>query len=93
MGQDARVRRGARGKWYCVEAHARLNDPGRSNGVFELWIDDRPEVRHSGMGRFQDYGINAVYLENYWNDGAPQPEERYFDNVVVSRQRLGCRWS
>lgn len=84
------------GKWYCVEAHARLNDPGRSNGAFELWIDDQPEARHTGlgwMGRFRDYGINTVYLENYWNDGAPQAQERYFDNFVVSRQRIGCRWS
>ena len=81
------------GKWYCIEAHARLNDPGRSNGIFELWIDDHPEVRHRSlawMGSFTDYGINAVYLENYWNDGAPQPQERYFDNFVVSTQRIGC---
>jgi hypothetical protein len=83
------------GKWYCIEAHARLNDPGRSNGVFELWIDGRPEVRQTGlgwMGGFRDYGINTVYLENYWNDGAPQPQERHFDNFVISRQQIGCRW-
>lgn len=82
------------GKWYCIEARARLNDPGRSNGVFELWIDDRHEARLSGLGwigRFQDYGINAVYLENYWNDGAPQLESRDFDNFVISTQRIGCR--
>jgi hypothetical protein len=35
------------GKWYCIEAHTRLNDPGRSDG-------------------------------------------RYFDNFVVSTQRIGC---
>ena len=82
------------GKWYCIEARARLNDPGRSNGVFELWIDDRPEARLSGLGwigSFQDYGINAVYLENYWNDGAPQLEARDFDNFIISTQRIGCR--
>lgn len=82
------------GKWYCVEARARLNDPGRSNGVFELWIDDRPEARLSGLGwigRYQEYGINAVYLENYWNDGAPQVQSRDFDNFVISSQRIGCR--
>jgi len=83
------------GKWYCIEAHARLNDPGRANGLLELWIDDRPEARHAGlgwMGRFEEYGINAVYLENYWNDGAPRAQERYFDNFVISRVRIGCRW-
>lgn len=81
------------GRWYCIEARARLNDPGRSNGIFELWIDERPEARQTGvgwMGSFRDYGINAVYVENYWNDGAPQPQERYFDNFVVSTRRIGC---
>lgn len=82
------------GKWYCVEARARLNDPGRANGVFELWINDRPEARLSGlgwMGSLKEYGINAVYLENYWNEGAPQPQDRYFDNFVISTERIGCR--
>ena len=81
------------GKWHCLEAHARLNDPGRSNGLFELWIADRPEAKLSGLdwiGSFRDFGINAVYLENYWNDGAPQAQERYFDNFVVSTERIGC---
>lgn len=83
------------GKWYCVEARARLNDPGRSNGVFELWVNDRPEARLSGlgwMGSFVDYGINAVYVENYWNEGAPKRQDRYFDDFIVSTQRIGC-WS
>jgi len=81
------------GKWQCIEAHARLNDPGRGNGVFELWLADQPEARLSGLnwiGTFPEFGINAIYLENYWNDGAPQAQERYFDNFVVSTERIGC---
>ena len=41
-------------------------------------------------GSYSAYGINTVFLENYWNDGAPQPQERYFDHFVVSTQRIGC---
>jgi len=81
------------GKWYCVEAHARLDDPRRSNGVFELWINGGLEARMDGLnwqGTYGEYGINTVFLENYWNSGAPQPQERYFDNFVVSTQRIGC---
>jgi len=81
------------GKWYCVEAHAKLNDPGRSNGVFELWINDGLEAHLDGLnwqGTYSEYGINTVFLENYWNTGSPQPQERYFDNFVVSTQRIGC---
>jgi hypothetical protein len=85
--------RTAIGRWYCIEARAKLNDPGWANGVFQLWIDDRLETSQTGlgwMGSYRDYGINVVYLENYWNDGAPQAQERYFDNFVVSTQRIGC---
>ena len=81
------------GKWYCVEAHVRLNDPGQSNGVFELWIDDYVEAHNTNLnwiGDFTDYGINTVFLENYWNAGSPVEQQRYLDNFVVSTQRIGC---
>jgi hypothetical protein len=81
------------GTWYCVEARARLNDAGQLNGVFQLWINGVLEAERTGLnwlGAYSAYGINAVFFENYWNAGAPQAEERYFDNIVVSTQRVGC---
>lgn len=83
----------AAGTWQCVEAHVRLNDAGQSNGAFDLWIDGAVEAQKSGMnwvGSFNAYGINAVYLENYWNAGSPAAQERYFDNFVVATGRIGC---
>ena len=68
-------------------------DPGQENGLFELWINGTPDARKTGLnwvGDFGTYGINAVFLENYWNAGAVQPEERYVDNFVVSTGRIGC---
>lgn len=81
------------GPWYCFEVRARLNDPGLSNGVFELWIDGQLDAQKTGLnwvGSFSDYGINALFIENYWNGGSPQAQERYFDNLVVSTQPIGC---
>jgi hypothetical protein len=81
------------GKWYCVETHVRWNDAGSSNGVFEMWIDGALDARKTGLnwvGSFNAYGMNAVYLENYWNQGAPKTQSRYFDNLVVSTSRIGC---
>jgi len=81
------------GQWYCVEAHVKLNDSGSSNGIFELWINDSLEAQKTGMNWVSSYsafGINAIYFENYWNDGATQAEDRFFDNIVVSTQRIGC---
>ncbi len=81
------------GNWRCVEAHVRLNDPGQANGVHEFWIDGQLETRRDGLdfvGTYTDYAINAVFFENYWNGGSPVDQERYFDNIVVSTQAIGC---
>ena len=81
------------GRWVCIEAHARLNDPGMANGVLELWIDGQADARRADLnflGRYAAYGFNALNLENWWNDGAPRTQERYLDDLVVSRARVGC---
>jgi hypothetical protein len=81
------------GKWFCIEAHVKLNDPGVSNGVQEFWIDGQLEARREGLnftGAYSDYAINAVFFENYWNAGSPVQQERYFDNIVVSTKPIGC---
>ena len=81
------------GRWHCVEAHARLNDAGAANGLFELWVDGQPDARREALnwvGSYSTYGINAVFIENYWNAGSPVVQERYLDNLVVSTQRIGC---
>jgi len=79
--------------WYCIEAHVKLNDPGQSNGIQEFWINGNLETSKTGLnfvGSYTSYGINAIFLENYWNTGATQNEDRYFDNIVVSTQQIGC---
>lgn len=81
------------GQWHCIEVRMRLNDPGQSNGIFEFWINDKLEAQRANLnwvGSYQEYGINAIFLENYWNAGSPVSQERYLDNFVVSTQRIGC---
>lgn len=85
------------GKWHCVVAHAKLNTPGKSDGLFELWINDKLQARKEDInwhGTYnadpQSLGINAVFFENYWNAGSPQEQERYFDNIVISTERIAC---
>jgi hypothetical protein len=81
------------GQWYCVEAHVRLNDPGQSNGVFDLRINDQLEAQRAGLnwvGSYSDYGMNAVFVENYWNDGSPVTQDRFIDNFVISTRPIGC---
>lgn len=81
------------GQWHCIEAHVRLNDAGQSNGLNELWVDGALDASRTGInwvGSYNAYGINAIFLENYWNNGSPAAQERYMDNFVVSTQRIGC---
>ena len=85
------------GQWYCIEAHAKLNRPDASDGVFEYWINDQLQTRKERMNWHGDwnaqperYMINAVFFENYWNAGSPVTQERYFDNIVISTSRIGC---
>ena len=81
------------GKWFCVETHVKLNDPGQANGVLEFWVNEQLEAGSNNLNfvrSYTDYGINAVFFENYWNGGSPQEQTRYFDNIVVSTQPIGC---
>lgn len=81
------------GTWNCIEAHVKLNDPGQVNGVHEFWVDGRLEASRTHLnfvGSYSAYGINAVLLENYINNGSPQIQSRYWDNFVVSARRIGC---
>jgi hypothetical protein len=80
------------GQWVAVEAAARLNTPGQADGTFTLWIDGRMEAfrdRLNWRGSWDEKGINAVFLENYWNSGSPVEQARYFDDFVVSTAPIG----
>lgn len=85
---------GSVGVWRCIEVRIRLNDPGLSNGIFAFWINGQLEASRADLnwvGNFASFGINAVFLENYWNGGAPVAEDRIIDNFVVSTAPIGCR--
>jgi hypothetical protein len=80
-------------QWHYIEAHVKLNDAGQSNGIHEFWIDGQLETRSDSLNfvrEYDEYGINAIFFENYWNTGSTQEQERYFDNIVVSTQRIGA---
>lgn len=85
------------GKWFCVEGHVKLNTPGEADGVFEFWINDTLQAGKYNLnwhGNWNanpnNYGINALFINNYWNAGSPVEQKRYFDNVVIATERIGC---
>lgn len=85
------------GKWFCIEGHAKINSIGKKDGVFEFWINDIFQAGSYDLNWHADWNsdpenfkINAVFIENYWNDGSPVLQERYLDNFVISTKRIGC---
>lgn len=81
-----------RGEWHEIEVHIALNDAGQSNGVMTLWIDGHEELSATNLnwvGSYDDFGINAVFFENYINDGSAQAQDIVFDEIIVSTERVG----
>jgi hypothetical protein len=80
------------GRWVAVECRVKLNTPGEKDGLQQLWIDGRLEAERTGLdwrGRYTDRGVNAVFLETYWNDGSPVDQSRWIDNFVISTEPIG----
>jgi hypothetical protein len=80
------------GRWVCVEVRVKLNTPGQKDGLNQLWIDGRLEAERKGLdwrGNYTEHGINAVFLETYWNRGSPVTQSRWIDNFVISTKPIG----
>jgi hypothetical protein len=80
------------GWWVCVEARAKLNTPGQKDGLFQLWIDGRLETERKNLdwrGTYAGHGINAVFLEAYWNKGSPVSQCRWYDNFIIATRPIG----
>lgn len=80
------------GYWIMVEAAVKLNTPGNSDGFCRLWIDGIADGERTNLnfrGSYTKHGINAIFLESYWNSGAVKTEGRWFDNFVISTRPIG----
>lgn len=80
------------GWWVCVEVRAKLNTPGKQDAISQLWIDGKLECERKDFdwrGTYDKFGINAVFLEAYWNKGSPVTQKRWYDNFVISTQPIG----
>lgn len=85
------------GKWYCIVGHVKLNTPGLKDGIFEFWINDTLQASSTNLDWHSSWNndpnnlhINAIFFENYWNAGSPIEQERYFDNLVISKEKIPC---
>lgn len=85
------------GRWYCVELMLKPNSPGQQDGETAVWVDNK-RVIHVDKLRFRDTGevrVRRFVIENYFGGGgrwntSPQDQNTYIDNLVISRERIGC---
>jgi hypothetical protein len=79
------------GRWICFEMEVKLNTPGAADGLYRLWADDSLIVQRTNVdlrGSLTNK-INELMLDCYWNGGSPKAQSRYYDNFVISTQKIG----
>lgn len=80
-------------RWYCVEQYARMNTPGRADGVLRGWVDGRLAFEKTDvrMRAVADLRIEKVWVNVYhggtWS--AESDDHLYIDNVVIARKYIG----
>ncbi|WP_284615875.1 polysaccharide lyase [Aquabacterium humicola] len=83
----------ANNRWYCIEQHLKLNQPGRSDGLYEAWIDGALAVRRTDVAfrRSPDLKIETIWFNVYHGGQQPAPQDMtlYVDQVVVARRYIG----
>ncbi len=71
-------------RWYCIEGHIRLNDPGEANGLLEGWVDGRLAFSRDGL-QFRRAEEGWLTVRTFWLNV-------YFGGSTISNdQSLGLR--
>ena len=73
------------------------NTPGQRDGQVMVWMDGRLIIQVNKL-RFRDVDtvkIRRFTVENYFGGGrkkdtSPKDQRIYIDNLVVSREKIGC---
>jgi hypothetical protein len=80
------------GRWTCNEMEVTKNTPGQSDGAIRYWVDGNLVIEKTNVDLVGStgYNFNNAMLDTYWNGGSPKAQNRYYDNWVISKSRIGC---
>jgi hypothetical protein len=80
-------------RWYCIEQFAKMNTPGKNNGVLRAWVDgelafEKTDVRMRDTPKLK---IETIWVNVYYGGSwtAPTDQHLYIDDVVISRKPIG----
>jgi len=80
-------------RWYCIEQYAKMNTPGKNDGILRGWVDGKPAFEKTDV-RMRDVDtlrIEAVWLNVYLGGSwvARSDHHLYIDNVVIAHDYIG----
>jgi hypothetical protein len=83
----------ANNRWYCIEQYAKMNTPGKNDGILRGWVDGKAAFEKTDirMREVDALKIEAVWLNVYlggtWT--SQSDHHLYIDDVVISRSYIG----
>mgnify|MGYP004702894625 CR=1 FL=1 len=81
------------GNWVCFEMEVKLNSPETKDGLYRLWINDELRIERLNVdlrGNTSEK-INELMLDCYWNNGSPRAQSRFYDDFVISENKIGMK--
>jgi hypothetical protein len=93
-GQPSGSYRAPNNQWVSFELHIKLNTPGLSNGLVELFVDGDKKVSKSNInirGNYK-YKMNRVLVGGWYSNGGVNSDQnnyRYMDDLVISTEYIG----
>jgi hypothetical protein len=83
------------GVWVCIEVELKLNTSGAADGHYRMWVNGKKELEklNVDLRGSTDLKITEVLLDCYWNGGSPKNQSRYYDDFIISTERIGCSCS
>ena len=82
------------GRWFCLEIMMLANTLGEHDGEMAYWVDDELVHLETGMmwRTIDELSMNRVRVQHYIteSDAEGHSNRVWFDDVVVSTERIGC---
>jgi hypothetical protein len=79
------------GQWDALKLQVRLNDPGLSNGIVKLWINDTLKVSYSNVDirRNTSYGMNKLIISTYTTGDGGSDGAQWHDDFLLTTSNPG----
>jgi len=80
-------------RWYCIEQYAKMNTPGRNDGILRGWVNGRLAFEKTDvkMRNVPDLKIDCIWINIYHGGTWPAPshDHLFIDNIVIANRYIG----